>query len=199
VHNISTFMPIQTGYKPPILCTTSQRSCLIRTATNHQYCAQHLNVHAYSDRRHERWNVVHSIGGLLPVWIGMNVEMLCRVLVVRCRSAQHLNVHAYSDRQQTTNTVHNISMFMPIQTGNKPPILCTTFQRSCLFRTATNHQYHAQHLNVRCCAQYWWFVAGLNKHEHWDVVHGIGGLLPFWIGMNIEMLCMVLVVCCHSE
>jgi hypothetical protein len=43
--------------------------------------------------------------------------------------------------------MHNISTFMPIQTGNKPP----------------------------------------------------GGLLPFWIGMNIEMLCMVLVVCCHSE
>jgi hypothetical protein len=41
----------------------------------------------------------------------MNVEMLCMVF----------NVHAYSERQQTTNTMHNISTFMPIQTGNKPP------------------------------------------------------------------------------
>jgi hypothetical protein len=46
----------------------------------------------------------------------MNVEMLCTVLV---DCAQHLNVHGYSDWQQTTNTVHNISMFMPIQNGNK--------------------------------------------------------------------------------
>jgi hypothetical protein len=185
-------MPIQTGNEPPILCTTSQHSCLFRTATNHQYHAQYLNVHAYSDRlqttawtwrccaqywwfvavlnRHERWDVVHSIGGLLPVWIGMNVEMLCTVT------------------------------FMAIQTGNKPPILCTTSQRSCLFSTATNHQYRAQHLNVhayserQCCAQYWWFVAVLNRHERWDVVHSIGGLLPVWIAMNVEMLCTVLVV-----
>jgi hypothetical protein len=27
-----------------------------------------------------------GIGGSLPFWRGMNVEMLCRVLVVRCRS-----------------------------------------------------------------------------------------------------------------
>jgi hypothetical protein len=280
-------MPIQNGNEPPILYTTSWRSCLFRTATNHQYSAQHLNVHAYSDRqqttntvhnistfmaiqtsnepqywwfvavlnRHERWDVVHSIGGLLPVWISMNVEMLCMVLVVCCRSewawpatnhqycAQHLNVHGYSDwqrttntvhnismfmpiqkrccaqywwfvaslnsherwdvvhsiggllpfwiyseRQRTTNTMHNISMFMPIQTGNKPPILCTTSQRSCLFRTARNHQYCAQHLNVHAYSEW-----------RWDVVHGIGGSLPFWIGMNVEMLCTVLVVSCRSE
>ena len=81
----------------------------LRYDTNHQYRAQHLNVHAYSDRQ-ETTNTV-----------------------------QHLNVHAYSDWQQTTNTVHNISTFMPIQNGNKPPIPCTTSQRSCLFRTATNH------------------------------------------------------------
>jgi hypothetical protein len=35
--------------------------------------------------------------------------------------AQYLNVHAYSERQQTTNIVHKVSTFMPIQTGNEPP------------------------------------------------------------------------------
>jgi hypothetical protein len=149
-------------------------------------CAQYWWFVAVLNR-HECWDVVHSIGGSLPFWIGMNVEMLCTVLVVR------RNVHVFSERQRTTNTRHNISMFMPIQPGKKPPILCTTSRRSCLFRPATNHQY------CRCCAQYWWFVAVLNRHERWDVVHGIGGSLPVWIGMNVETLCTILVVCCRSE
>jgi hypothetical protein len=51
----------------------------------------------------------------------MNVEIF-RPATNHQYCAQHLNVHAYSARQQTTNTVHNISTFMAIQTGNKPPI-----------------------------------------------------------------------------
>jgi hypothetical protein len=154
VHNISTFMPIQNGNEPPILCTTSR----------HSWCCAQYWWFVAGLNRHERWDVVHCIGGSLPFWI--------------------------------TNTVHNISTFMPIQNGNKPPILCTTSQHSCLFRTATNHQYHAQHLNVHAYSD---FVAVLNRHERRDVVHSIGGSLLFWIGMNVEILCTVLVVCCRSE
>ena len=96
------------------------------------------------------------------------------LLFLRCDTnhqyrAQGFNVHAYSDRQQTTNTVHNISTFMPIQNGNKPPILCTTSQRSCLFRTATNHQYCAQHLNVYAYSE---------RQQTTNTMHTISRFMP---------------------
>ena len=183
MHNISMFMPIQTGNKPPILCTTSQRSWLFRTATNHQYCAQHLNVHAYSDRQ-QSTNTVHNISMFMPIQNGNKPPILCTTFQRSCLfrtatnhqyHAQHLNVHAYSDRQQTTNTVHNISTFMAIQNGNKPPIPCTTSQRSCLFRTATNHQYHAQHLNVHAYS---------DRQQTTNTVHNISTFMPIQTGTN---------------
>ena len=115
------------------------------------------------------------------------------LLFLRCDTnhqyrAQGFNVHAYSDRQQTTNTVHNISTFMPIQNGNKPPIPCTTSQRSCLFRTATNHQYCAQHLQRSCLfrtatnhqyhAQHLKVHAYLERQRTVNTMHNVSTFLP---------------------
>ena len=61
VHNVSTIMSIQNSNELSIPYTASQRSCLFRTTTNRQYCAQCLNVHAYSEREWFNYMYISTI------------------------------------------------------------------------------------------------------------------------------------------
>jgi len=134
-------------------CTTSKRSCLFRTTTNHQYRAQRLNLFRTATNRQYRAqrlnvpayleqqrtvNTVHNISTFMSIQYCNEPSIPCTMSQPSCLfrtttncqyRAQRLNVHVYSVLQRTINTVHNISTFMSIS-------------------TATNHQYRAQRLNM---------------------------------------------------